>query len=183
MKGTLKLRSFAILVLFVIMGARAQVLPFVVGGVVETGAGLLNEGRSGTGLVRITPFAGVWVQSIGYVRIGYGLWDYSDADSTGHGVQVEQRDLSLQAGLALGGPERPYVAITYVRSRNLSNLGDSDWNEWGLGIGNRFQVSPFAAFVTEVEYRWIGDHYDRVRALDVSGTRLQLNAGLAVYVY
>jgi len=27
--------------------------------------------------VRITPFVGVWVQSLGYVRVGYGLWDAS----------------------------------------------------------------------------------------------------------
>jgi hypothetical protein len=163
--------------------AGAQALPLVVGGVVETGTGLLNQGRSGTGIVRITPFVGAWVQSIGYVRIGYGLWDYSDTDSTGSGTSIEQRDLSLQAGFALGGPERPYIALTYVRARTLSNLGDTEWNEWGAGIGNRFQISPFAAFITEVEYRVIAEHYDRLRELDVSGTRLQLNAGLAVYVY
>jgi len=70
-----------------------------------------------------------------------------------------------------------------VRARTLSNLGDTEWNEWGLGVGNRFQVSPFAAFIGELEYRWIGDHFDRLRETDVSGTRLQLNAGIAVYVY
>ena len=161
----------------------SQSLPLMVGGVLETGAGLLNEGRSGQGLVRITPFVGAWLPQWGYARVGYGLWDYSAKDSTGNGLRVEQRDLSLQLAVALGGADRPYIMLSYVRAKSLSNLGDSDWSEWGGGVGNRFQLSPFAAFVTEVEYRKINKHYDRLRAVDVSGTRLQINAGLAIYLY
>jgi len=68
--------------------AFAQALPLVVGGVAEMGSGLQPDGEGGTNLVRITPFVGVWVQSLGYVRVGYGLWDASETDSSGKSLEV-----------------------------------------------------------------------------------------------
>ncbi len=177
------MKRLLLLLLVLVPAVRAQQIPLVLGGVLETGTGTLPDGSSGAGIVRITPFVGVWMQSFGYLRIGYGLWDHEQTDSTGHKLEIRQRDLNVQLGVALGGPDRPYVIAGYTRARNLTSLGDADWNEWGLGLGNRFQVSPYAAFVTEIEYRWVGEHFDLLHERDVKGTRLQLSAGIAVYVY
>ena len=175
--------AYLILLLFSAAWVRAQALPLVAGATLETGSGLLAQGRQGNGMVRLTPFLGAWLQGLGYVRIGYSPWDYKQTDSTGLKTTVRQRDISVQAGVSLGGADRPYVALTYVRARSLGSTGDSEWNEWGAGLGHRFTLSPYAAIVTEAEYRVISEHYDRARDLDVSGSRLQLNLGFAVYVY
>jgi hypothetical protein len=165
------------------LSVQAQSLPFVAGGVLETGTGMLGQDRQGAGIVRITPFVGAWLSGIGYLRLGFSPWSYETKDAEGNRTEWKQRDFTVQAGFALGGPERPYIAATYVRARTLSRQGDTEWTEWGAGIGHRFRLSPLAALVAEIEHRWIPEHYDRLQNLDVSGTRLQLNLGLAVYFY
>ncbi len=63
------------LVLFLASLASAQKLPFIVGGVAETAYGVLDDGSDGAGFNRMTPFVGAWVRGIGYLRVGYGLYD------------------------------------------------------------------------------------------------------------
>jgi len=169
--------------LFALTNGYAQNLPVVLGAVLETGSGLLENDNYGNGIVRITPFAGVWINGIGFARIGISTSSKKETDSNGSLDEVKRLDLSAQIGFSAIGPERPYIAASYVRNKAYSSSADVTWNEWGLGIGHRFLLSPFAAIVIEVEHRWITEHYDRLRGLDISGRRLQMNLGLVVHPY
>ncbi|GHV14237.1 hypothetical protein AGMMS49938_10030 [Fibrobacterales bacterium] len=163
---------------------QAQNIPVILGGVLETGSGLLEGDNYGTGIVRITPFAGVWLNGLGFARLGFSVGSQENKDSL-EAVSKEFRrfDFSAQLGVSMIGAERPYIAVSYIRSREFAPLGDSNWNEWGLGIGHRFTLSPYAAIVIEAEHRWIMEHYDPVLNENISGTRLQMNFGLVVYPY
>ncbi|MBP5247104.1 MAG: hypothetical protein J6Z31_04530 [Fibrobacter sp.] len=176
-------KLLCILALLLSASAFAQNMPIVVGGVAETGYGILNDGTDGAGLNRMTPFIGAWINGIGYCRLGYGLYDYSRTDSEGDHVSVESRAFSATLGASLGGSGKPYLVGSFTRAKQLSNVGDVTWYEWGVGGGATFQLISTAAIVTELEYRWIRSHYDPVKELRVSGTRLQFNVGFVVYVY
>jgi len=148
----------------------------------ETGSGLLENDNYGNGIVRITPFAGVWLNGIGFARVGISTSN-KKTDSIGSLNEVKRLDLSAQIGFSAIGPEHPYIAASYVRNKAYSTSADFAWNEWGIGIGHRFSLSPFAAIVIEAEHRWITKHYDRLQNLDISGRRLQMNFGLVVHPY
>lgn len=171
------------LVLFLAAIANAQKLPFIVGGVAETAYGILDDGSNGAGFNRMTPFVGAWVRGIGYLRVGYGLYDYSRTDALDKHLSVRSRSLNGTLGVSLGSPERPYLIGSFTRAKTLSNVGDVTWYEWGVGGGATFQLLPTAAFITELEYRWILSHYNPVEDERVRGTRLQFNFGFVVYVY
>ncbi len=153
----------------------------VIGGVAEIGTGHLNDHSHGSGVVRMTPFVGVWLQGLGSLRIGYGLFNYTEHPENGKKQTVEQRDFTVQLGVSAG--LAPSFLLSYTRARSLSSLGDASWNEWGAGIGVKFQIIPTVAFVSEMEYRWITEYYDPLHNKDVSGTRLQMNLGFLFYVY
>lgn len=155
--------------------------PLVLGGTFEMGTGVLSDDSEGAGLVRITPFAGAWISGLGYFRVGYGLYDYTVNPDGNEKHSVKHRDFTLQLGAAISAG--PYIQVSYTRAKNLSSLGDVDWNEWGLGIGTTFPIAPMAALVSELEYRWVLSHYDPILSEKVSGSRLQLNLGFVVYVY
>ena len=174
---------FCIFALLFVTSAFAQKLPFVVGAVAETGYGILSDGTDGAGLNRMTPFVGAWINGIGYCRLGYGLYNYSRTDADGEHLSVKSRAFNVTLGASLGGPGRPYLIGSFSRAKQLANIGDVTWNEWGVGGGATFQMLPTAAIVTELEYRWIRSHYDPVKELRVGGTRLQFNVGFVVYVY
>ena len=157
-------------------------LPFVLGAVLETGSGLIESDNYGSGIVRITPFAGIWIEGIGFARIGISTGN-RDIDSTGFSEELKRFDISAQVGFSAIGPQRPYIAGSYVRSKAYSPSSDIEWNEWGLGIGHRFSLSPLAAIVIEAEHRWIMKHYDRIQRLNISGRRLQMNFGLMAHVF
>ena len=161
----------------------AQNLPIVLGAVLETGSGLLENNNYGTGILRITPFAGVWINGLGFARIGASTGSEEQTDSTGSKSETKRFDFSTQIGFSPIGPERPYITASYVRSKIYSPNSDVAWNEWGIGIGHRFSISPFAAIVMEIEHRWIPKHYDNSQDIDISGRRLQMNFGLVVYPY
>lgn len=159
----------------------ANKVPIIVGGLLETGSGLMADGTDGIGLVRITPIVGVWLNGLGYFRLGYGLYNYSQEPDDGEKISVKHRDFSAQLGLSLG--LGPYLQASYTRAKNLSDLGDVAWNEYALGLGTLFQIGVKSAFVTEVEYRWVLSHYNPFAQETVSGSRLQINLGFVVYVY
>jgi len=162
----------------------AQNLPVVLGAVLETGSGLLENDNYGTGILRITPFAGLWINGLGFARIGVNTGSQKQTDdSTGSSSEIERLDFSVQVGFHLMGPERPYIVGSYVRNKAYSSSSDAIWSEWGLGIGHRFSLSPFAAIVMEAEHRWIPSHYDRLQNIEISGRRLQMNFGFVVYPY
>ncbi len=161
----------------------AQNLPLVLGAVLEIGSGLLENNNYGAGILRITPFAGLWINGIGFARIGVSTGSQEQTDSEGSASETKRLDLSAQIGFSAIGQERPYIAASYVRSKIYSPNSDAAWNEWGIGIGHRFSLSPYAAIVIEAEHRWIPKHYDSQQDIDISGRRLQMNFGLVVYPY
>jgi hypothetical protein len=156
-------------------------LPFVIGGTLDLGTGVMNDNEASSGIVRITPFAGAWIQGLGYLRVGYGMFDFTSKADGGEKYSVKHRDLSVLLGISLG--PGPYLQGSYTRAKNLSAIGDVSWHEWGIGIGTTFPLSPMAALVAELEYRWVLSHYDPFVQEKISGTRLQLNLGFVVYVY
>jgi len=151
----------------------AQNLPVVLGSVLETS----------TEIIRITPFAGLWINGLGFARIGVSTGSEEQTESTGSTSETKRFDFSAQIGFSAIGQERPYIAASYTRSKIYSPKSDVAWNEWGIGIGHRFSLSPFAAIVIEAEHRWIPKYYDTSRDIDISGRRLQMNFGFVVYPY
>ncbi|MCL1956667.1 MAG: porin family protein [Fibromonadales bacterium] len=151
----------------------AQNLPMVLGSVLEIS----------TEIIRITPFAGLWINGLGFARIGVSTGSEEQTDSEGSVSETKRLDFSTQIGFSAIGPERPYLSASYTRSKIYSPNSDAAWNELGLGIGHRFSLSPFAAIVIEAEHRWIPKHYDSQQDLDISSRRLQMNFGLVVYPY
>lgn len=156
-------------------------MPLVIGGVLETGSGVLSSGEHGIGLIRVTPMVGVWISGIGYLRFGYGFYDYEKNPEEGETVEISHRDFSAQLGLSLG--MGPYIQGSYTRAKNLSDNGDVVWNEYGIGLGSFFQLGVKSALVLELEYRFISEHYDPFNEETISGSRLQMNIGFVVYVY
>ncbi len=164
---------------FALSNGYAQGLPLVFGAVLETGSGLLENDDYGNGIVRLTPFIGVWINGIGFARVGVNTSDKKEINSEdGSSNEWKRFDISAQIGISLIGPEHPYIAASYVRNQAYNPSADVEWNEWGIGIGHRFILSPFAAIVIEAEHRWITEHYERMNRLDISGRRLQMNFGL-----
>jgi hypothetical protein len=155
----------------------AQNFPFILGGAVEIGSGMLDDSRYGTGFARITPFAGFWVNGLGFARIGASSGSQKESGSE-EDFEIKRLDISAQIGYSAIGPERPYITASYSRNKSYSKNSDAAWNEWGLGIGHRFSLSPFAAIIIEAEHRWVAEHYNREKKSDISGRRLQMNFGL-----
>ena len=163
---------------FSLNNGHAQGIPVVLGAVLEVGSGLIESNTYDNGIVRITPFAGVWINGIGFARIGVNTSNKKEIDQNGFSNETKRFDISTQIGYSAIGPERPYIAGSFVRSKAYYPSTEVAWNEWGIGIGHRFLLSPFAAIVIEAEHRWIAEHYDRSLNSDVSGRRLQINFGL-----
>lgn len=159
----------------------AQKLPIIVGGTIETGTGVMADDEEGTGIVRITPQVGAWIMGLGYFRVGYGLYNFTVHPDDAERETVKHRDISVQLGIALG--TGPYLEGSYTRAKNLSDIGDVAWNEWGVGLGTMFNIGASSALIMELEHRWVISHYDPIIEEKVNGSRLQLNFGFVVYVY
>lgn len=166
--------------LFAPNNAQAQ-MPFVLGAVLETGSGLIGANDYGTGIVRVTPFAGIWLHGLGFARVGINMGSRK-VSSNGTSEEDERFDISAQIGFSPIGPEHPYITASYTRSEAYSASSDFEWNEWGLGIGHRFSLSPFAGIVAEAEHRWITKHPDRLQNSKISGRRLQMNLGFVAHI-
>jgi len=169
--------------LFIPICGYAQNLPLVLGAVLETGSGMLENDNYGTGILRATPFAGLWINGLGFARVGVSTGSQEILDSDGFSSKTERLDLSAQIGISIMGYERPYIVASYVRNNVYSPSNDAVWNEWGIGIGHKFTLSPFAGIVIEAEHRWIPRHYEHSQNIDVSGRRLQMNFGLVVFPF
>jgi hypothetical protein len=164
---------------FVPINGYTQGFPIVLGSVLEVGSGLLQDDSYGTGITRVSPFVGIWLQGLGFARVGINTGSQHEV-SEGVSDKVDRLDISIQIGFNILGAERPYIMGSYVRNKAYSPSTDAKWNEFGLGFGHRFSFSPFAALVMEAEHRWVVEHYDRLRKLDVSGRRLQMNLGMVI---
>jgi len=142
----------------------------------ETGSGFLESNNYGTGIVRVNPFVGIWIDGIGFARLGVSTYSFKERGED-ESNELKRFDFSTQIGVSALGIEYPYIALSYVRAGAYAPTGDLTWNEIGAGIGHRFMLSPYAAIVVEAEHRWILEHYNK-EDKKVSGRRLQMNFGL-----
>jgi hypothetical protein len=76
-----------------------------------------------------------------------------------------------------------YVVGNFSRAKELSDVGDVSWNEWGAGFGTIFSIFSKTMLFADVGYRWVLDHYDPFLNKNVSGSRLQMNLGFITYIY
>lgn len=155
--------------------------PFFLGGALGFGSGTGVGSERGLGLRQIEPMIGVWFPGIGYLRVGYGFFDYQEDDDGEDKYEVEHSDFDVELGLHFMG--FLYAKGSYSRVKELSDLGDVAWNEWGAGFGSVINIFAKSMLFAEVEYRWVLEHYDPFLEKDVNGSRLQMNIGFVVYVF
>lgn len=153
--------------------------PLFVGGALGFGSGTGVGNDRGIGLRQIEPMFGVWYPGLGYLRVGYGMFDYKE--SADIKIEVEHSELNFELAAQLFGDA--YIAGNYSRVKELSDLGDIAWNEWGLGVGSMLSIFSRTILFAEVGYRWVLSHYDPFENKKVDGGRLQLNLGFAAFVY
>jgi len=155
--------------------------PLFIGGALGFGSGTGVGTSKGLGLRQIEPMIGVWYPGVGFLRAGYGFFDYDEEDSSGDDYKIEHSDFDIEVGGHLFGIL--YLMGSYSRAKELSDLGDVAWNEWGLGFGSVISMFSKTMLFSEVSYRWVRDHYDPFMDKNVSGSRLQFNIGFAAYLY
>ncbi len=124
---------------------------------------------------------GVWLPGIALARVGYGFFDYNEETDDDEDVEVEHSELDIELGIHLLG--QLYLIGNYSRVKELSDLGDVAWNEWGAGFGSLLHLFGKAVLFADVSYRWVLEHYDPFADKKVSGSRLQLNIGFITYVF
>jgi hypothetical protein len=153
--------------------------PIMVGGQAEFGSGYFQQEFPQQGLGRINVFAGLYLPALGIVKVNYGGHNIGAVDSIGNDVSENFRSYGLQIGGTLGGAGKPYAYVTYQFCRILGSLGDSEWQEWGLGMGSSWIVSPWATLFIEAEHRWINDHELASTGTSIyDAKRWQINLGI-----
>lgn len=155
--------------------------PFFLGAALGFGSGTGVGTERGLGLRQIEPMLGVWFPGMGFARVGYGFFDYYENFEGHDEYNVEHSDFDIELGLHMFGLF--YVMGSYSRAKELSDLGDVAWNEWGAGFGSMLNLFVKTILFAEVEYRWVRGHYDPFKQKDVKGSRLQFNLGFATYVF
>ncbi|WP_407442831.1 hypothetical protein [Fibrobacter sp.] len=155
--------------------------PLFLGAALGFGSGTGVGTSRGLGLRQIEPMIGVWLPGIGFLRAGYGFSNYEEDVENGDDAEVEHSDFDIELGVHLLG--ELYVTGAYSRVKELSDVGDVAWNEWGAGFGTLLNIFSKTMLFAEVSYRWVLDHYDPFMDKDVSGSRLQFNIGFASYVF
>ena len=155
--------------------------PFFLGAALGFGSGTGVGTERGLGLRQIEPMLGVWLPGIALARVGYGFFDYNEETDDDEDVEVEHSELDIELGIHLLG--QLYLIGNYSRVKELSDLGDVAWNEWGAGFGSLLLLFGKAVLFADVSYRWVLEHYDPFADKKVSGSRLQLNIGFITYVF
>jgi len=155
--------------------------PFFLGASLGFGSGTGVGTERGLGLRQIEPMLGVWLPGIALARVGYGFFDYNEETDDDEDVEVEHSELDIELGVHLLG--QLYLIGNYSRVKELSDLGDVAWNEWGVGFGSLLHLFGKAVLFADVSYRWVLEHYDPFADKKVSGSRLQFNIGFITYVF
>lgn len=155
--------------------------PLFLGAALGFGSGTGVGTDRGLGLRQIEPMIGLWYPGMGFARIGYGFFDYNESSENKENYEVEHSDFDVEVGIHLFG--LLYAMGTYSRVKELSDLGDVAWNEWGAGFGTVLSFFAKSLLFAEVEYRWVLDHYDPFQDKSVDGSRLQFNIGFVAYVF
>jgi hypothetical protein len=154
--------------------------PLFLGAALGFGSGTGVGASQGLGLRQIEPMFGVWYPGIGFLRVGYGFYDYQE-ESDDEKYEIDHSNFDVELGVhALS---MFYIAGSYSRVKELSDLGDIAWSEWGAGFGSLLNIFATTMLFAEVSYRWVLEHYDPFMGKEVSGTRLQFNLGFAAYVF
>lgn len=155
--------------------------PFFLGAALGFGSGTGVGSERGLGLRQIEPMFGFWFPRLGFVRFGYGFFDYQEEAEDKDRYKIEHSNFDVDLGLHIFGDL--YLMGNYSRAKELSDLGDVAWNEWSAGFGTLLNLFSKTLLFAELQHRWVLEHYDPFLEKTVSGTRLQLNIGFAVYVY
>jgi len=156
-------------------------LPLFLGGSFGLGSGAGVGDGHGVGVCQIKPTLGAWMPGLAFARLGYGFSSYEERDGENKKTEVETSDFSIDLGVHL--LSEFYVMGSYSRVSALSENGDIAWNEWGVGFGTFWIVFTRTFLTLDIGYRWVREHYDPFIDKDVSGGRLQMNLGFAVFVY
>ena len=155
--------------------------PLVVGGALGFGSGTGVGSDRGIGLRQIEPLIGIWYPGMAFLRVGYGMYGYEEETDDDNNYQVDHSEIDFELGMHLLG--EVYLMGSYSRVKELSDLGDVAWNEWGAGFGSMFSIFSKTMLFAEVAYRWVLTHYDPFLDKKVHGGRIQLNLGFSAYVY
>jgi hypothetical protein len=155
--------------------------PLFLGASLGFGSGTGVGTERGLGLRQIEPMLGVWLPGLGFARVGYGFFDFNEEADDGDDYEVEHSDFDIELGVHLLG--QLYLVGNYSRVKELSDLGDVAWNEWGAGFGSLLHLFGKGVLFAEVSYRWVLEHYDPFVNKKVSGSRLQFNIGFITYVF
>lgn len=155
--------------------------PFFAGGALGFGSGTGVGSDRGIGLRQIEPMLGIWYPGLGVFRVGYGMYGYNEDAADDEDYDVDHSEFDIELGLHLLGEF--YLMGNYSRVKELSDLGDVAWNEWGAGFGSILFIFSKTMMFAEIGYRWVLTHYDPFLDKKVHGGRLQMNVGFAVYVF
>ncbi|WP_088628711.1 hypothetical protein [Fibrobacter sp. UWB5] len=155
--------------------------PLIVGGALGFGSGTGVGSDRGIGLRQIEPMIGIWYPGLALFRVGYGMYGYEEDADDGKDYQVDHSEMDFELGLHLLG--EVYLLGSYSRVKELSDLGDVAWNEWGAGFGSLLFIFSKTMLFAEVAYRWVLTHYDPFLDKKVHGGRIQMNLGFSVYVF
>ena len=156
-------------------------LPLTVGGVLGFGSGTGVGTEKGIGLRQIEPVIGIWYPHVAFFRAGYGFFDCDEKMDDGDEIEIEHTNLDVELGLQVIGDV--YLVGNYSRIKELSDVGDVAWNEWGVGVGSLLNIFSKTLLFAEISYRRVLEHYDPFLYKNVSGSRIQFNLGFAAYVY
>lgn len=155
--------------------------PLFVGGVLGFGSGTGVGTERGLGIQQIAPVAGIWFPRVAFFRAGYGFHNFTGENDDGEKTDIEHYNLDVELGAHMFGDI--YLVGNFSRMKELSDEGDVAWNEWGVGVGSVINIISKTMFFAEIGYRNVLDHFDPFLNKNVSGSRLQMNFGFAVYVY
>lgn len=155
--------------------------PLFVGAALGFGSGTGVGTERGLGLQQIEPMAGIWFPHVAFFRAGYGFYDFTGESDDGEKNEIEHVNLDVELGVHVLGDI--YVVGNFSRVKELSDLGDVAWNEWGVGVGSILSIFSKTMLFAEIGYRNVLDHYDPFLDKNVSGSRLQMNIGFVAYVY
>ena len=155
--------------------------PLIVGGALGFGSGTGVGSERGVGLRQIEPMVGVWYPGLGVFRVGYGLFSYCEESDDEKDYDIDHSEWDFELGAHIFG--NAYVMGSYSRVKELSDLGDVAWHEWGASFGSLLYIFSKTLLFAEVGYRWVLSHYDPFLEKKVHGGRLQMNIGFAAYVF
>jgi PPE-repeat protein len=156
-------------------------LPLFQGGSFGLGSGAGVGSGNNVGVCEIKPMLGAWMPGLAFVRLGYGFSSYDEKNDDDKTSEIENSNFSVDLGVHI--LSEFYVMGSYSRVNALSENGDVSWNEWSVGFGTFWVVFSRTFLTFDVGYHWVREHYDPFLDKNVTGGRMQVNLGFAVFVY